>query len=103
MYNFRCTIKEDFEIIFILDVNGDYLVNKLNLRDDVMRYDKINIATGKKQFNNLLTDNLKMDKNVNVQGVDILDWLTNAVLTYGTFNIVEKKSLINATFQNGLR
>lgn len=81
----------------------DVLVNGLSLKSDVMRYDQINIVTGPKTVENLTVDILKLPHNVKIQGVDVLDWLENAVLTSGSFNIKGAKSFKNATFEQGLR
>lgn len=81
----------------------DVLVNGLNLNTDVMRYDQINIVTGPKTVENLTVDILKLHRNITIQGVDVLDWLENAVLTTGSFNIKTGKTFENAIFELGLR
>lgn len=78
-------------------------MNGLSLKSDVMRYDQINMVTGPKIVENLTVDNLKLSHNVRIQGVDVLDWLGNAVLTSGSFNIKTPKTFKNATFEQGLR
>lgn len=78
-------------------------MNDLNMERDVMRYDKPNKATGSKSFQNLDVDVLKLDKNINVQDVDIIDFTTKAVLKDGNFKIEGKSVIERASFDNGLR
>ncbi|XP_074037516.1 closca [Leptinotarsa decemlineata] len=92
-----------FEEIQTDSVTGTYLVNKLNLESDVMRYDKPNTITGPKRFKNLDIGILRSERNITVQDVDVNYWLTNAILkTAGTFSISGKKSFRNITAADGL-
>lgn len=68
-----------------------------------MRYDTQNIVTGRKIFKNLNAEVLSLTHNVKIQNVDVLDWLGNAILVNGTFNIQQKKILKSANFKRRLR
>jgi hypothetical protein len=84
-------------------LTGEFLVNGLDLDKDVMRYDTVNMVTGAKHFENLSIKSLKLDKNVKIQNVDVLEWFKNSVLTTTGSNITGSKSFKSATFRNGLQ
>ncbi|KAJ8942440.1 hypothetical protein NQ314_010069, partial [Rhamnusium bicolor] len=91
-----------FENCIVGSVQGDYLVNKLNFENEVMRYDKPNVVTGYKKFENLAIDNLNTDRNITVQNVDILNWIRNSIVTDGNFRISGKKYFKNVTLHKGM-
>ncbi|XP_066147264.1 uncharacterized protein clos [Euwallacea fornicatus] len=95
-------IPPHFEEVLVKDLNNDVLVRGLNLTCDVMRYDKFNIVTGAKSFSNLKVETLGLPDNIKIQDVDVVDWLNNAVLTNGWFNVKGKKAFKNATFDGYL-
>lgn len=103
-YN-RNTINTVFFFIKTVEQEpGKYLLNNMDLDSDLMRYDKNNVVTGQKTIENVRTDVLQVDKNINVQDVDILGWLENAVLNDGTFDIQGKKRFNGTvTFAKGIR
>ncbi|XP_018568702.1 uncharacterized protein LOC108908983 [Anoplophora glabripennis] len=86
----------------VADAQGQYRVNDLDLEYDVMRYDKMNLITGRKKINSLGIDNLLVSSNIMVKNVDVLNWIKNGVLTKGPFEISGNKQLQNVTFSNGL-
>ncbi|XP_015834885.2 uncharacterized protein clos isoform X1 [Tribolium castaneum] len=95
-------------VVFLEDctidnLSGDFLVNNLDLEIDVMRYDKDNMVTGVKIFENLDVDYLKLEKNIKIQDVDVLDWFKNSVLKTTSFNITADKIFKNAKFVNGFQ
>ncbi|GJQ87584.1 hypothetical protein Trydic_g17425 [Trypoxylus dichotomus] len=89
----RSAIINDVEQIFedtielesctIQNIEGDFLVNNLNLPNDVMRYDTHNIVTGVKQISAVVVGNLLLKQNVSVQNVDLLSWIHKAVPNIG--------------------
>lgn len=85
------------------DLSGDFLVNGLRLDEDVMRYDKTNMVTGRKYFQNLNVGNLKLDKQIKIQDVDILNWINNSVMTNTDYRITGEKTLNNAVFRGNVR
>ncbi|XP_044255131.1 uncharacterized protein LOC123005441 [Tribolium madens] len=109
----KTALLNDYEQIFetvvfiedcvIENLNGDFLVNNLDLETDVMRYDKDNMVTGTKIFENLNVDYLKLEKNIKIQDVDVLEWFKNSVLKTTSFNITADKSFTNANFANGFQ
>lgn len=98
----NCCSNKPFIFFLFLDLTGEFLVNSLDLEKDVMRYDKMNIVTGKKHFENLNVTYLKLDKNIKIQNVDVLNWFKNSVLTTTSFNITGHKIFQNAIFLKGL-
>lgn len=68
-----------------------------------MRFDKPNKITGQKTFVNLDVDVLKLQKHINIQGVDILNFTTKAILKHGNYKFGGKPILESASFENGLR
>lgn len=79
-------------------------MNSLDLQNDVIRYDKENIVTGIKTVQNLDVNTMKIKKNINVQGVDFLRFLENAVLKAGNFNISGFKTFSGFNiFTKGIR
>lgn len=71
---------------------------------DLMHYDKNNLVTGQKIIENVQTSVLQIDKNINVQDIDILGWLQNAVLNDGNFSIQGRKRFNGTiTFEKGIR
>ncbi|CAG9762311.1 unnamed protein product [Ceutorhynchus assimilis] len=93
-----------FEEVLVQNLieDAEYTVNNLSFNTDIMRYDQQNIVTGQKTFENLRVETLNLTHNVKIQKVDILDWLSNAVLTKGVIRVKEKKSFDRATFSQGL-
>ncbi|XP_025829762.1 uncharacterized protein LOC108740183 isoform X2 [Agrilus planipennis] len=85
-------------------LNGDeYTLNGYNLETDFMRYDKGNIVTGRKTVNSLKIREVIIDKNINIQGVDILKWFQHSVLKNGVFKISGRTTFKDSvTFYNGL-
>ncbi|KAK9870805.1 hypothetical protein WA026_009763 [Henosepilachna vigintioctopunctata] len=79
------------EELFIDDLQGEYTVNNMNLKTDLLRYDNDNIITGTKYITKLNIENVELKKNISIQSVDILNWMTNAILKKGTFNINKRK------------
>ncbi|RZC40837.1 uncharacterized protein BDFB_005868, partial [Asbolus verrucosus] len=109
----RTALLNDYDQVFetvlylencnIKNLTGEFSVNDMNVEQDVMRYDKINMVTGAKFFENLNVDYLKLEKNIKIQDVNVLDWLKNSVLKDTTFNITGTKSFKNARFANGFQ
>lgn len=86
-----------------LELEGDkYLVNDLNLENDVMRYDKTNIITGPKLVKDLNVHNLKVSHNVLLQNVNISDWLKHVVLKSGNYSISGTKVFNNISIERNL-
>lgn len=87
-----------------IEINGEYLINELDLENGVMRYDVENIVTGRKTFGNLSTINLFMKDNIEVQDVAISKWMNNVLLNEGDY-VVKGHYKFNAppTFEKGLR
>ncbi|XP_072396267.1 uncharacterized protein clos isoform X2 [Diabrotica undecimpunctata] len=89
-----------FEEVTANQLEGNYLVNKLNLQTDVMRYDRSNVITGTKTFRNLDVDVLRPERKAaaatktpvsRVQDVDIGQWMETVVLKTGTYKINGRK------------
>uniref|UniRef100_A0A6P7GAV0 Uncharacterized protein LOC114335883 n=1 Tax=Diabrotica virgifera virgifera TaxID=50390 RepID=A0A6P7GAV0_DIAVI len=93
------------ELVYIEEVTtnqleGNYLVNKLNLDTEVMRYDRRNVITGTKTFSNLDVDVLSPERKASaamktpasrVQDVDIGQWMETIVLNNGGYKINGRK------------
>ncbi|XP_056638010.1 uncharacterized protein LOC130446041 isoform X2 [Diorhabda sublineata] len=94
-----------FEEISVKHLEGNYLVNKLNLDSEVMRYDRPNLITGTKTFENLNVDVLRPEGEAaltaKIQGVDVLHYLQNAVLNKGSFKIGGNKKFKNIEVREG--
>lgn len=65
------------------DLDGNFLVNHLNLPNDVMRYDVTNTIMAAKQVAVVITEKLSIKDKIYIQNVDVLDWIHRAVLKYG--------------------
>ncbi|KAL1509270.1 hypothetical protein ABEB36_004033 [Hypothenemus hampei] len=91
-----------FEQVSADEISGNFTLNKMNLTTEIMRYDQENIVTGKKTFENLHVDVLNLRHDIKIQNVEILNFLDNVVLRKGSYNIIGKKILNNATFKKGL-
>lgn len=86
------------------DLSGEYTVNGFNIENDVMRYDKKNIVLGKKFIDAVIVDELKLNKNIYLQNVDILHWINKAILKNQKQFIPLKSVFSNFTvFSNILR
>lgn len=86
------------------ELNGSYLVNDLDLQEDVMRYDKDNIVSGYKTVQNVRTNTLRIKSDIKVQGIPMLMWLETSVLKNGNFTITGRKTLSGLNvFTKGLR
>lgn len=103
IYLLKISIKLNFISFVLVGVGGTFTVNGLDLETDIMRYDKPNKITGIKTFRNLEVDVLSFEKNIKIQDVDIMDFVTNAVLKNGNFRITGDLAISSATFENGLR
>lgn len=68
-----------------------------------MRYDRKNIISGRKKFNDLNIANLLLSTNLTVKDVDVLQWIKNGVFRNGTHKISGNKQFQNVTLSNGLR
>lgn len=67
-------------------------MNDLDLRTEVMRYDKENIVTGSKILQDVKVDALKADNRINIQDVPLDYWIKNSVLKSGSFNVTGWKT-----------
>ncbi|KAL3267313.1 hypothetical protein HHI36_011443 [Cryptolaemus montrouzieri] len=91
------------EDVYINDLQGEFLVNNLMLETDLLRYDKENIITGHKHLDYLNAYNVKLKENITIQNVDILNWMRNAILKKGIFNIDKLKIFKqNVHFERGI-
>lgn len=88
----------------LIDLQGEYLVNDMDLQTEVMRYDAKNIVTGLKQISNLEAKTLKTNDHTLVQNVPLKSWIKEAVLKTGMYNITGQK-IINGRvqFKKGLQ
>lgn len=84
-------------------MDGTYKINGFVLENDIMRYDKPNKVIGTKIFHDIEANILRIDRNIDVQDVDILQLTNKAILTSGRFRVVGKPVITSAIFQEGLR
>ncbi|KAF7271929.1 hypothetical protein GWI33_015227 [Rhynchophorus ferrugineus] len=93
-----------FENLQVEDVDKQnvYRVNDLDLEREVMLYDQKNIVTGNKYIHNLKVDKLTIKNNSHIQNVDLLDWMKNALLKNGTFEVPARKKIQRAIFRGNL-
>lgn len=68
-----------------------------------MRYNGENIVTGLKIIRNVHADKLNINRNYNVNNVDLLKWIYGSILNEGNFNF-DYEILFNnvTTFNNQL-
>lgn len=68
-----------------------------------MRYDKPNKVIGTKIVENMEAEELKLEKHLKVQGVDVSDFILQAVSKKGNIRITGTPIFASAIFQEGLR
>lgn len=74
------------------DINGEYLVNDMDLQNEVMRYDVENAVTGLKNVTNIKIERLNVNERTFVQEVPLNLWIKNSILKTGSFNMTGSKS-----------
>ncbi|KRT79229.1 hypothetical protein AMK59_8134, partial [Oryctes borbonicus] len=89
----RTAILDDGEQIFentievescgIRNLKGDFLVNNLNLPNDIMRYDVVNTVTGIKRIAAASVENLILENNIPVQNIELPSWIHQTVSNAG--------------------
>lgn len=86
----------------ISDLDGQYAVNKLKLKEDILIYNaETNLLTGEVFINELIIDNLKLPKNTSIQDVDVLAFFKNAVVKDKSASMSGKKTFSNKTIELG--
>lgn len=69
-----------------------------------MRYDKANVIVGKKTFDNIYIETLKISPDIQVQNVKLINLLSNVVLKDGVNRIHGKKIFKSPVrFSKGIR
>lgn len=76
------------------DLQGQFLLNGLDITTDFMRYSENNFVTGLKILNNVHAKTLHMERKHNVKGVDLLTWIYRSILNDGN-SLIEYPVVFN--------
>ncbi|XP_022920156.2 putative leucine-rich repeat-containing protein DDB_G0290503 isoform X2 [Onthophagus taurus] len=69
--------------IVVDELNGEFLLNDLDLQKQIMRYDLETFVEGRKEFLNLTVQNLVVSKDSLIQNVNFTKWVEEAVMKDG--------------------